>query len=98
MTSMLSSIQPREAAMRARRWDGGAVVRNIGAEGRGERVERGETSRILGGPGWEEMLRIAIDTGGTFTDCVTMVEGEVRVVKVRSTPGDPGTAVMVGVS
>jgi N-methylhydantoinase A len=42
-------------------------------------------------------LRIAIDTGGTFTDCVAMVEGEMRVLKVRSTPGDPGAAVMVGV-
>jgi len=49
------------------------------------------------GSGWEEMLRIAIDTGGTFTDCVAMVDGEVRVVKVRSTPGDPGRAVMEGV-
>ncbi len=44
-----------------------------------------------------EGLRIAIDTGGTFTDCVAMVGGEMRVVKVRSTPGDPGRAVMEGV-
>jgi len=44
-----------------------------------------------------EALRIAIDTGGTFTDCVAMVDGEMRVVKVRSTPGDPGRAVMEGV-
>jgi N-methylhydantoinase A len=44
-----------------------------------------------------EALRIAIDTGGTFTDCVAMVGGEMRVVKVRSTPGDPGRAVMEGV-
>jgi N-methylhydantoinase A len=42
-------------------------------------------------------LRIAIDTGGTFTDCVAVVDGETRVVKVRSTPGDPGRAVMAGV-
>jgi N-methylhydantoinase A len=42
-------------------------------------------------------LRIAIDTGGTFTDCVAMVDGQMRVVKVRSTPGDPGRAVMEGV-
>ncbi len=42
-------------------------------------------------------MRIAIDTGGTFTDCVAMVDGEMRVVKVRSTPGDPGAAVMAGV-
>jgi N-methylhydantoinase A len=42
-------------------------------------------------------LRIAIDTGGTFTDCVAMVDGRMRVVKVRSTPGDPGRAVLEGV-
>ena len=42
-------------------------------------------------------MRIAIDTGGTFTDCVALVEGQVRVVKLRSTPGDPGAAVMEGV-
>jgi N-methylhydantoinase A len=45
-----------------------------------------------------EALRIAIDTGGTFTDCVAMVGGEMRVVKVRSTPGDPGRAVLEGVA
>ena len=43
-------------------------------------------------------LRIAIDTGGTFTDCVALVEGQVRVVKLRSTPEDPGAAVMEGVA
>lgn len=42
-------------------------------------------------------MRIAIDTGGTFTDCVAIVDGEMRVVKVRSTQGDPGAAVMIGV-
>ncbi len=48
-------------------------------------------SSILVGIGlWGIGLRIAIDTGGTFTDCVAMVDGEMRVVKVRSTPGDPG--------
>jgi len=42
-------------------------------------------------------LRIAIDTGGTFTDCVCLSEGELRVVKVFSTPADPSQAVMEGV-
>ncbi|HEX4007615.1 MAG TPA: hydantoinase/oxoprolinase N-terminal domain-containing protein, partial [Acidobacteriaceae bacterium] len=42
-------------------------------------------------------MRIAIDTGGTFTDCVAMVDGRMRVVKVRSTVGDPGAAVLEGV-
>jgi N-methylhydantoinase A len=43
-------------------------------------------------------LRIGIDTGGTFTDCVALVDGEVRVVKLRSSPEDPGAAVMEGVA
>jgi N-methylhydantoinase A len=43
-------------------------------------------------------LRIAIDTGGTFTDCVALVEGQMRVVKLGSTPEDPGAAVMEGVA
>jgi N-methylhydantoinase A len=38
-------------------------------------------------------LRIAIDTGGTFTDCV-WVEGSVlRTLKVFSTPDDPSRAI-----
>jgi N-methylhydantoinase A len=45
-----------------------------------------------------DCLRIAIDTGGTFTDCVALVEGQVRVVKLRSTPEDPGAAVLEGVA
>ena len=43
-------------------------------------------------------MRIAIDTGGTFTDCVAMVEGHLRVLKLRSTPHDPGAAVLAGVA
>jgi N-methylhydantoinase A len=42
-------------------------------------------------------LRIAIDTGGTFTDCVALVDGRMRVLKLRSTPDDPGSAVGAGV-
>ena len=42
-------------------------------------------------------MRIAIDTGGTFTDCVCLSDGELRVVKVFSTPADPSQAVMEGV-
>ncbi len=42
-------------------------------------------------------MRIAIDTGGTFTDCVSLSGGELRVVKVFSTPADPSHAVMEGV-
>jgi N-methylhydantoinase A len=39
-------------------------------------------------------LRVAIDTGGTFTDCVYLVDGELRVLKIFSTPGDPSRAVI----
>lgn len=42
-------------------------------------------------------VRVAIDTGGTFTDCVTLVDGELRVFKLFSTPGDPSQAVMEGI-
>jgi N-methylhydantoinase A len=38
-------------------------------------------------------LRIAIDTGGTFTDCVWLDRGRVRMLKVFSTPDDPSRAV-----
>jgi N-methylhydantoinase A len=38
-------------------------------------------------------LRIAIDTGGTFTDCVWIDRGQVRLLKVFSTPADPAQAI-----
>lgn len=43
-------------------------------------------------------LRAAIDTGGTFTDCVYFAEGELRVLKLFSTPGDPARAVLEAVA
>jgi N-methylhydantoinase A len=39
-------------------------------------------------------LRIAIDTGGTFTDCVWMDRGRLRMLKVFSTPADPSQAIV----
>ena len=39
-------------------------------------------------------LRIAIDTGGTFTDCVWIDRGRVRMLKVFSTPADPSQAIV----
>lgn len=39
-------------------------------------------------------MRTAIDTGGTFTDCVSLVNGELRVLKLFSTPADPARAVL----
>src|SRR6266568_6985343 len=38
-------------------------------------------------------FRIAIDTGGTFTDCVWLERGHVRMLKVFSTPADPFEAI-----
>jgi N-methylhydantoinase A len=43
-------------------------------------------------PRRSQPLRIAIDTGGTFTDCVWIDRGRVRMLKVFSTPADPSQA------
>src|SRR3954451_22589556 len=37
---------------------------------------------------------IGIDTGGTFTDCVYRSGGRLEVLKLRSTPDDPGRALL----
>jgi len=39
-------------------------------------------------------LRIAIDTGGTFTDCVYLDAGQLHVIKLRSTPHNPAETVL----
>lgn len=38
-------------------------------------------------------LRIAIDSGGTFTDCVWLQASALRILKVFSTPADPAQAI-----
>ncbi|HEY2497998.1 MAG TPA: hydantoinase/oxoprolinase family protein [Candidatus Angelobacter sp.] len=38
-------------------------------------------------------LRIAIDSGGTFTDCVWLKDSTLRILKVFSTPADPAQAI-----
>jgi N-methylhydantoinase A len=43
-------------------------------------------------------LRIAIDSGGTFTDCVWLQGSELRILKVFSTPTDPAQAIADAVS
>jgi N-methylhydantoinase A len=40
-----------------------------------------------------EPIRIAIDTGGTFTDCIWVDQGQIRILKVFSTPDDPSRAI-----
>ena len=42
-------------------------------------------------------LVIGIDTGGTFTDCVYRRGGMLHVLKLRSTPDDPGRAILSAV-
>ena len=43
-------------------------------------------------------LRVAVDTGGTFTDCVWVERGRLRMSKVFSTPADPSQAIMQAVA
>jgi len=38
-------------------------------------------------------LTVAVDSGGTFTDCVWLQGGRMRIVKVFSTPHDPARAI-----
>ncbi|HEV2489879.1 MAG TPA: hydantoinase/oxoprolinase family protein [Candidatus Acidoferrales bacterium] len=38
-------------------------------------------------------IRIAIDAGGTFTDCVFVREGQLRILKVLSTPENPARGI-----
>jgi N-methylhydantoinase A len=45
-------------------------------------------------PARSQPLRIAIDTGGTFTDCVWIKDGQLRMLKVFSTPADPSQAIV----
>jgi len=42
-------------------------------------------------------MRIGVDTGGTFTDCVVLAGGQVKVLKVFSTPADASNAIVQGV-
>ena len=42
-------------------------------------------------------MHIAIDTGGTFTDCVYLEDRALKVLKILSTPDDPGRAVFESV-
>jgi N-methylhydantoinase A len=43
-------------------------------------------------------MRIAIDTGGTFTDCVHLSNGQLNVLKLPSTPANPVEAVLEAVA
>src|SRR5713226_9961600 len=45
-------------------------------------------------PRRHQPLQIAIDTGGTFTDCVWTERDQLRMLKVFSTPADPSQAIV----
>jgi N-methylhydantoinase A len=42
-------------------------------------------------------MRIGVDTGGTFTDCVMFAGSEIRILKVFSTPTDSSRGILDGV-
>jgi N-methylhydantoinase A len=42
-------------------------------------------------------MRVGVDTGGTFTDCVILEQGEVKILKVFSTPEDASRGILEGV-
>jgi N-methylhydantoinase A/oxoprolinase/acetone carboxylase beta subunit len=44
------------------------------------------------------MIRIGVDTGGTFTDLVLLTDHGLTVHKVRSTPDDPARAILAGIA
>src|SRR5271170_5296057 len=44
------------------------------------------------------MIRLGIDTGGTFTDLLRLDEHGIKVRKVRSTPDDPSRAIFAGIA
>ena len=42
-------------------------------------------------------IRIGVDTGGTFTDFVIAIDGDLEVRKIPSTPDDPSRAILDGI-
>lgn len=42
-------------------------------------------------------MRVAIDSGGTFTDCIVLDSGSLRLTKVFSTPADPAQAILASI-
>ena len=49
-------------------------------------------------PAGETLLRVGVDTGGTFTDFVVCHEGRLEFLKLPSTPAKPEQAVLEGLS
>jgi N-methylhydantoinase A len=62
------------------------------ADDRASTVAPTEPSAAGDGP-----IVVAVDTGGTFTDLVALIDGTLRTLKVPSTPDDPSRAILAGV-
>ncbi len=67
---------------------------------RAEHYARGDVTLTIPMPRSSGKLpmRIAVDTGGTFTDCVWIDRGRIRMTKVFSTPDDPSRAIAEAVA
>ncbi|HXD32951.1 MAG TPA: hydantoinase/oxoprolinase family protein [Pyrinomonadaceae bacterium] len=42
------------------------------------------------------LIRVGVDTGGTFTDFVFELDGQLQIFKLASTPADPAQAILAG--
>jgi N-methylhydantoinase A len=47
-------------------------------------------------PNRSSVVRVGVDTGGTFTDFVFEVKGRLQIFKLASTPADPARAIIAG--
>src|SRR5947209_14234739 len=61
-------------------------------------IVTGKLHGISNGGDGEIMIRLGIDTGGTFTDVVRLDHQGITVLKVRSTPSDPAGAILAALS
>jgi N-methylhydantoinase A len=61
------------------------------------RIPSGNDKQIRQAEIYAGGMRVVIDSGGTFTDCVYVEDGALRVVKLFSTPARPGDAVLAAV-
>ncbi|MDD2675960.1 MAG: hydantoinase/oxoprolinase family protein [Methylacidiphilaceae bacterium] len=55
------------------------------------------TPGLSPGRSGSRLLRVAVDTGGTFTDCVALWQGRLFSLKLPSTPHAPEEALLAGI-
>src|SRR5258708_9691141 len=80
----------------AYRWDLRARRRHSCVRGREESAQFQNSAERLVKRGLRASVLVGIDTGGTFTDLVATIGGDIPVHKVLSTPADPADAVIPG--